>query len=514
MSKIKIFDTTLRDGEQSPGVNLNKLEKLEIAKQLERYGVDILEAGFPASSQGDFEAVKLIADTLKDTSVTGLARTTKKDIDIAWEALKGSEEPRIHVFLATSPIHMEYKLKMTPEEVLNTSVEMVKYAKQKFPQVEWSAEDATRSDWDFLVQIIEAVIDAGATVVNIPDTTGYTTPGEYGSLFRYLTDHVPNIDKVSLSCHCHDDLGMAVANSIAAVENGATQVEGSINGIGERAGNASIEEVATALKVRSDYYNYSTGLNLKETKRTSDLVAKLTGMYVQPNKAIVGRNAFAHESGIHQDGMLKNNQTYEIMTPEMVGMNSNSLFMGKHSGRHAFSNKVKEFGVDLTEEELNEAFKQFKSLTDRKKEVTDDDIYTIVMEIKTDTSTVSKYVLETFQVQYGTSNIPTATVALTTPSGKRVETACTGQGSVEALYQTLDELIEEDLQLIDYQINSVGGGKDALAESHVQLKVNGETLNGRGTAQDVIEASANAFLNAVNRYLINKSAQQKEKAVQ
>lgn len=514
MSKIKIFDTTLRDGEQSPGVNLNKVEKLEIAKQLERYGVDILEAGFPASSQGDFEAVKLIADTLKDTSVTGLARTARKDIDIAWDALKGSEEPRIHVFLATSPIHMEYKLKMKPEEVLNTSVEMVKYAKQRFPQVEWSAEDATRSDWDFLVQIIEEVINAGATVINIPDTTGYTTPGEYGSLFRYLRDHVPNIDKVSLSCHCHNDLGMAVANSIAAVENGVTQVEGSINGIGERAGNAALEEVAAALKVRSDYYDYSTGLNLKETKRTSDLVAKLTGMYVQANKAIVGRNAFAHESGIHQDGMLKNKQTYEIMTPEMVGMNSNSLFMGKHSGRHAFNDKVKEFGVELSQDELKEAFQRFKSLTDRKKEVTDDDIYTIVMEIKTDTSAVSKYELESFQVQYGTTNIPTATVALIAPSGQRVETACTGQGSVEALYKTLDELIEEDLKLVDYQINSVGGGKDALAESHVQLEVNGEKLNGRGTAQDVIEASANAFINAVNRYLINKNAQQKEEAVQ
>jgi len=513
MSKIKIFDTTLRDGEQSPGVNLNKAEKLEIAKQLERYGVDILEAGFPASSKGDFEAVKLIADTIQDTSVTGLARTRKEDIDIAWDALKGSAEPRLHLFLATSPIHMEYKLKMTPEEVLNTSVEMVKYARQKFPQVEWSAEDATRSDWDFLVQIIEDVINAGATVINIPDTTGYTTPGEYGSLFQYLRDHVSNIDKVSLSSHCHDDLGMAVANSIAAVENGATQVEGSINGIGERAGNASLEEVAVALKVRSDYYKYSTRLKLEETKRTSDLVAKLTGMYVQANKAIVGRNAFAHESGIHQDGMLKNKQTYEIMTPEMVGMNSDSLFMGKHSGRHAFGDKLKEFGMELNQDELKEAFKQFKLLTDRKKEVTDDDLYTIVMEIKTDTSAISKYELESFQVQYGTTNIPTATVALKNPSGKQVEAACTGQGSVEALYETLDELIEEDLHLIDYQINSVGGGKDALAESHVQLKINGEPVNGRGSAQDVIEASANAFLNAVNRYLINQNTKSKKEVV-
>ncbi|WP_164668027.1 2-isopropylmalate synthase [Virgibacillus doumboii] len=502
MQQIKTFDTTLRDGEQSPGVNLNKLEKLEIARQLEKLGVDRMEAGFPASSTGDFEAVKEIAKTIKGTSVTGLARAVKSDVDTAWEALKYADEPCLHIFLATSPIHMTYKLKKTPEQVIETAVDIVKYARQKFPQVEWSAEDASRSDWNFLAQIIEQVIDAGATVINLPDTVGYTTPKEYGELFRFIKDTVPNIDQVDLSCHCHNDLGMAVANSIAAVENGATQVEGTINGIGERAGNASLEEVAVALKIRSDHYPYETGLKLNEIKRTSDLVAKLSGMYVQANKAVVGRNAFSHEAGIHQDGVLKNKETYEIITPEMVGVQSNTLFLGKHSGRHAFQDKVKTLGFELSEENLKKAFKQFKQLTDRKREVTDDDIFTILMEVQTDQSGAKKYRLEMFQIQYGTANIPTATASLTTPEGNKVMDARTGQGSVEALYNTLDCLIEQDLQLVDYQLNSVGRGKDALAESHVQLMVNGESMNGRGTAQDVVEASANAFLNAVNRYMI------------
>lgn len=369
MSLIKIFDTTLRDGEQSPGVNLNKQEKLEIARQLERFGVDRMEAGFPASSKGDFEAVKAIADTIKNTSVIALARAVKSDIDIAWDALKGAEKPAIHVFLATSPIHMTYKLKKTPEEVMETAVSMVTYAKERFSEVEWSAEDATRSDWNFLAQIIEKVIDAGATVINLPDTVGYTTPKEYGELFRFIRETVPNIDQVALSCHCHNDLGLAVANSIAAVENGATQVEGTINGIGERAGNVSLEELAVAFKIRSDFYSFETGLKLNEIKRTSDLVSKLTGMYVQANKAIVGRNAFAHESGIHQDGVLKNAETYEIITPEMVGVSSNNLFLGKHSGRHAFKDRVKEFGIEFTEDELKQAFDQFKSLRIIKKKL-------------------------------------------------------------------------------------------------------------------------------------------------
>ncbi|MEH7108514.1 MULTISPECIES: 2-isopropylmalate synthase [Bacillaceae] len=506
MVQINIFDTTLRDGEQSPGVNLNQLEKMEIAKQLERFGVDIMEAGFPASSQGDFEAVRAIARAIKHSSVTGLARATKSDIDIAWDALKDAAEPRLHVFIATSPIHMQYKLMKTPEEVMQTAVDMVSYAKKRFPHIEWSAEDASRSDLDFLVQIITKVIDAGATVINLPDTVGYTTPEEYGKMFRYIRENVPNIHKAALSCHCHDDLGMAVANSLAAIENGVTQVEGTINGIGERAGNASLEEIAVALNIRKDKYPYTTNLVLKEIKRTSDLVSRFTGMKVPPNKAVVGKNAFAHESGIHQDGVLKNALTYEIITPELVGVNSNDLVLGKHSGRHAFKDKIEQMGFSLSSEKLNEAFQSFKQLTDRKKEVTDEDLFTILTDIQTASIDVKKYELVAFQVQYGSANLPTATVALTTPEGVRVETARTGGGSVEALYNTLEALVKEEIHLSDFNLSSVGRGRDALAEVHVKMNVNGVNVSGRGSAQDVLEASAKAFINAVNRVFFNQKA--------
>jgi 2-isopropylmalate synthase len=512
MVHVNVFDTTLRDGEQSPGVNLNQLEKLEIARQLERLGVDIMEAGFPASSQGDFEAVRAIARTIKNSSVTGLARATKSDIDIAWDALKDAAEPRLHVFLATSPIHMKYKLLKTPEEVMETAVNMVGYAKKSFSHVEWSAEDASRSDWDFLVKIITKVIDAGATVINLPDTVGYTTPEEYGRMFRYIREHVPNIHKAALSCHCHDDLGMAVANSLAAIENGVTQVEGTINGIGERAGNASLEEIAVTLNIRKDKYPYTTNLVLKEIKRTSDLVSRFTGMKVPPNKAVVGKNAFAHESGIHQDGVLKNALTYEIITPELVGVASNDLVLGKHSGRHAFKDKAEQMGFELSPEKLNEAFQAFKQLTDRKKEVTDEDLFTILIDIQTAAVDVKKYELVAFQVQYGSANLPTATVALTTPEGERVETACTGSGSVEALYNTLETLVKEEIHLTDFNLSSVGKGRDALAEVHVKMTVNGVAVSGRGSAQDVLEASAKAFLNAVNRVFFNQKAVVKEPA--
>ncbi|HLR15469.1 MAG TPA: 2-isopropylmalate synthase [Bacillota bacterium] len=511
MSKIFIFDTTLRDGEQSPGVNLNQLEKMEIAKQLERYGVDRMEVGFPASSKGDFNAVKNIADTIQDSSVTGLARAVKSDIDISWDALKGAAEPCLHLFIATSPIHMTHKLKMTPEQVVDRSVEMVTYAREKFPKVQWSAEDASRSDLPFLAQIVERVIDAGASVINIPDTVGYATPEEYGKIFKYLSENVPNIDQVSLSCHCHNDLGLATANTLAAIQNGATQVEGTINGIGERAGNVALEEVAVALQIRGDYFPYETGLNLVETKRTSDLVAHLTGMNVQANKAVVGRNAFAHESGIHQDGVLKHAETYEIITPEMVGVTSNTLFLGKHSGRHAFRDKIFELGYELSEEKLNEAFETFKSLTDRKKEVTDDDIFTILMDLQTDSSAVEKYELSMFQVQYSSMNVPTATVSLRTPSGEYVQKAKSGQGSVEALYEALKELVSEEPEVADYQLQSVGKGTDALAEARVQLMIDSQLVSGRGSAQDIIEASASAYLNAVNRYIVQKSTKAKHK---
>lgn len=512
MVHVNIFDTTLRDGEQSPGVNLNQLEKLEIARQLERFGVDIMEAGFPASSQGDFEAVRAIARNIKNVSVTGLARATKSDIDIAWDALKDAAEPRLHVFLATSPIHMQYKLMKTPEEVTQIAVDMVSYARRNFPHIEWSAEDASRSDLDFLVQIITKVIDAGATVINLPDTVGYTTPEEYGRMFRYIRENVPNIHNASLSCHCHDDLGMAVANSLAAIENGVTQVEGTINGIGERAGNASLEEIAVALNIRKDKYPYSTNLVLKEIKRTSDLVSRFTGMLVPPNKAVVGKNAFAHESGIHQDGVLKNTLTYEIITPELVGVKSNDLVLGKHSGRHAFKDKIEQMGFELSDDKLVEAFTAFKQLTDRKKEVTDEDLFAILTDIQTTAVDIKKYELVAFQVHYGSANLPTATVALTTPEGIRVETARTGSGSVEALMNTLEALIKEEIHLTDFRLSSIGQGRDALAEVHVKMTVNGTPVTGRGSAQDVLEASAKSFLNAVNRVFFNQNTAVKETA--
>jgi 2-isopropylmalate synthase len=512
MVQINIFDTTLRDGEQSPGVNLNQLEKLEIAKQLERFGVDIMEAGFPASSQGDFESVRAIARSIKNASVTGLARATKKDIDIAWEALKDGQEPRLHVFIATSPIHMQYKLNKSPEQVTELAVQMVTHARKFFPQIEWSAEDASRSDLNFLVNIIEKVIDAGATVINLPDTVGYATPEEYGYMFRYVKENVRNIHKAALSAHCHDDLGMAVANALAAINNGATQVEGTINGIGERAGNTALEEFGVALTIRKDNYPYTTNLVLNEIKRTSDLVSRFTGMVIAPNKAIVGKNAFAHESGIHQDGVLKNASTYEIITPELVGVNSNHLFLGKHSGRHAFKDKIEHMGFQLSDEQLLEAFTAFKKLTDQKKEVTDEDIFTILTDIQTTIADVKKYELAAFQVQYGSANLPTATVALISPEGERLETASTGKGSVEALINTLEALVKEEIHVTNYTLNSIGQGRDALAEAQVKLTVNGTAVSGRASAQDVLEASAKAFLNAVNRVFFNQGTFQKENA--
>jgi 2-isopropylmalate synthase len=345
VQKINIFDTTLRDGEQSAGVNLNHTEKLEIARQLERVNVDIIEAGFPAASKGDFQSVQKIAQTIRGCSVTGLARAVISDIDAAWEALKDGESPRLHTFIATSPIHREYKLRQTKEQVIETAVETVKYAAKKFPIIQWSAEDASRTELPYLAEIVEAVIQAGANVINLPDTVGYGTPQEYGNMFKYLRENVPSIHKVSLSTHCHDDLGMAVANSLAAVENGATQIEGTFNGIGERAGNAALEEIIMALYIRKDFYDAQTRIVLNEIYRTSTLISKLTGMPVPANKAVVGRNAYAHESGIHQDGVIKEKSTYEIISPELVGVKSNSLVLGKHSGRHAFKLRLQELTI-------------------------------------------------------------------------------------------------------------------------------------------------------------------------
>lgn len=509
MRKIQVFDTTLRDGEQTPGVNLNFEEKLQIATQLERLGVDIIEAGFPASSEGDFRAVKTIADTIRESSVTGLARSVKSEIDTAWEALKGGADPRLHVFIATSPIHMKYKLRMTEEEVIENAVESVKYAKTMFPRVQWSAEDACRSDLDFLVRIIEKVIDAGAEVINLPDTVGYITQEEIRYRFRYIKENVPNIDKAILSTHCHDDLGMAVANSLAAIEAGANQVEGTINGIGERAGNAALEEIAVALKIRNDFYKAETGLKLNEIKRTSNIVSKLTGMPVPNNKAVVGDNAFAHESGIHQDGVLKETSTYEIITPDLVGVSSNRLVLGKLSGRHAFKDKIESLGYKVTDEQLNKAFKAFKDLADKKKEITDEDIFALMSEQKAGDD-VQYYELETIQVNYGTNNIPTATVTLINPDNETVQEAATGSGSVEALYNTIERMIDGEVTLNDYRIQSTTGGRDALAEVYVQIEYKGEQASGRGTANDVLEASGKAYINAINRALNQKKFPKKQ----
>lgn len=514
MRKINIFDTTLRDGEQSAGVNLNLHEKLEIARQLERLGVDIIEAGFPAASKGDFQAVQAIAQTVRNCSVTGLSRSVQSDIDAAWEALKDGAEPRLHVFIATSPIHMQYKLRMTPEQVIETAVESVRYAKKYFPIVQWSAEDACRSDLPFLATIIEKVIEAGANVINIPDTVGYITPKQYGDIFSFLKKNVLNIEKIILSAHCHDDLGMAVANSLAAIEAGATQIEGTINGIGERAGNAAIEEVAVALYIRKDYYQAETRLNLQEIKRTSSLVSKLTGMIVPPNKAIVGKNAFAHESGIHQDGVLKEKTTYEIISPQLVGVQSNSMVLGKHSGRHAFRTRIQELGYLLTEEEVNRLFVRFKDLADKKKDITDDDLIALILDEKLDTYK-NFYQLCSIQVQYGTNQIPTAVVVLKDGEGNDIQEAATGAGSVEALYNALEKALQLPVTLLDYRIESVGSGRDALAQVYVKVSLDGKEASGRGTAQDVLEASAKAYIHAVNRmFVIEKMREEQALAAQ
>ncbi|MEY8751739.1 2-isopropylmalate synthase [Alkalicoccobacillus gibsonii] len=509
MRKINVFDTTLRDGEQSAGVSLNLEEKLEIARQLERLGVDIMEAGFPASSKGDFQSVQQIARTIKNSSITGLARAVQSDIDTAWEALKDSAEPRLHVFIASSPIHMQYKLNMTPDQLVERAVQSVKHAASKFPHVQFSAEDASRAELPFLARLVEETIQAGATVINLPDTVGFTTPHEIGKMFAYMKEHVPSIDKVVLSTHNHNDLGMAVANSLAAIQNGAGQVECTVNGIGERAGNAALEEIAVALNIRKDYYKADTGLTLKEIKRTSSLVSKLANMPVPGNKAVVGANAFAHESGIHQDGMLKNKETYEIITPELVGVHESSMVLGKHSGRHAFKEKLTELGFAGDATQFQQIFDAFKDLCDKKKEVTEDDLFALMTETMTDAIQES-YELQTVQVNYGTNNIPTATVTMKLPSGEMAQEAATGSGSVEAIYNTLERIIEGPVSLEDYRIQSVNGGGDALAEVYVQVKYAGFESSGRGTAHDVLEASAKAYINAVNRTLIRKAYEQEQ----
>ena len=501
--KIIIFDTTLRDGEQSPGASLNKMGKLEIAKQLAVLGVDVIEAGFPISSPGDFEAVRAVAKAVKGPVICGLARAIEKDIDSAYNAVKYSTHPRIHVFLATSKIHMKYKLRKAEDEILRLAITSVSYAVKKCADVEFSAEDASRTEREFLYRVVESVIRAGATTVNIPDTVGYTTPLEFAAVIKGVKESVPNIGKAVISVHCHNDLGLAVSNSLAAVSSGARQVECTINGLGERAGNASLEEVVMAIKTRNDIFKgVYTGINTKELYKTSRLVSKLTGMSVQPNKAIVGSNAFAHEAGIHQDGVLKERITYEIMRPEDVGFGETRIVLGKHSGRHAFNERLKRLGLDLNKSQLDKAFDKFKKLADKKKEVFDEDLETIVGE---EISKIpEKFHLVHFHITSGDQTIPTAKIQLRYQN-KVAQSSSNGDGPVDACYKAIDKITGMKGKLLDYQIRSVTSGKDALGEVSVKIGSKGIISLGRGASTDIIEASIKAYINAVNK-LVHKKA--------
>jgi len=502
MEKITIFDTTLRDGEQAPGCSLTANEKIDIAKRLERLGVDVMEAGFPISSPGDFNAVKQVAKEIKKSIVCGLARSMKKDIDAAYNAVKYAKRHRIHTFLATSNIHMKYKLKKAESEILRIAKWAVEYAKGKVDDVEFSPEDASRTDREFLYRVVEAVIDAGANVVNIPDTVGYATPYEFGSLIKGIKENVPNIDKAVISVHCHNDLGLAVANSLAAVQNGARQIECTINGLGERAGNASQEEIVMAINTRKDRFpGLTTSIDTKEIYKTSRLVSKLTGIPVQPNKAIVGSNAFSHEAGIHQDGMLKKRTTYEIMRPEDIGIKGTRLVLGKHSGRHAFANRLSSLGYKLKEKDLKEAFHRFKVLADKKKQVFDEDIITIIQDDITEIP--RDYKLEYTHITSGTDIVPQATVKLK-HKGKISQKSSSGDGPVDACYKAIDKITRIKGKLLDYSLKAVTSGKDAVGEVTILAKFGKETMSGRGASTDVVEASVKAYVNAINKVVYRK----------
>lgn len=500
MSKIiRIFDTTLRDGEQSPGCSMNLKEKIEMAKQLERMKVDVIEAGFAISSPGDFHAVKTVAETVKESVVASLARATTSDIDRAWEAISKAARPRIHTFIATSPIHMQYKLSMEPDQVLEQAVAMVKHAKKYCGDIEFSAEDATRSNPEFLARIFDGVIKAGATTINIPDTVGYTVPDEYYEFLMKVRNLCPALDQVTISVHCHDDLGLGVANSIAAIRAGATQIECTINGIGERAGNAAMEEIVMALKTRKDILMADTNIVTTELTRASKLLSRITGVKVQPNKAIVGENAFAHESGIHQHGVLKNKETYEIMTPESVGLTANNMVLGKHSGKHAFRSKVQELGFELSEESLEKAFNRFKEIADKKKQVYDRDIEALIS--KESVQVPKTYQMESYVINSGNTITSTAVLRLT-KDDKVLEKVARGDGPIDAAFKAIEKIIGLSLELEDYQLNSVTEGEDALGDAYVKISAGeGKTFSGRGLSTDVIEASIHAYINAVNKML-------------
>ncbi|MCP4579387.1 MAG: 2-isopropylmalate synthase [Deltaproteobacteria bacterium] len=494
--RVIFFDTTLRDGEQSPGASMNSAEKLRIASQLERLGVDVMEAGFPASSPGDFESVQMIANKIRNVEIAGLARTAKNDIDQAWAAVRDAAHPRIHTFIATSDIHLKYKLKMTREEVIGEAVESVKYARSLCDSVEFSTEDGTRSDRDFLCRVFEAAIAAGATTVNLPDTVGYTVPEEFGELVRYVRAHTPNIHQAVMSVHCHNDLGLATANTLAGIRAGARQVEVTINGIGERAGNTSLEEIVMTLFTRRDQMALDSGIKTQEIHPTSRLISMITGIVVQPNKAIVGANAFAHEAGIHQDGVLKNPMTYEIMSPDTVGLSGNRMVIGKHSGRHAFQDKLRQMGYELSREDLNALFAKFKQLADKRKEILEEDIEALVAEEILRVPDI--YELLYLNVVSGTVAVPTATVKLKI-NDEEAQSAGFGVGPIDATFNTIVKMTGSNAKLMRFSVNAITGGMDAQGEVTARLQENGFVVLGKGTDSDIITASAKAFVNGLNR---------------
>jgi 2-isopropylmalate synthase len=497
MEKVYIFDTTLRDGEQSPGASMSIEQKYELAVQLSRLGVDVIEAGFPISSPHQFEACKLIAQKVKGPTIAGLARAVEKDIDSAHQAIKDAEHPRIHTFLATSPIHMKHKLKKEPDQVVEMAVAAVTYARNLVAEVEFSPEDATRSEIPFLCRIIEKVIDAGATIINIPDTVGYTIPEEFGSFIKAIREGVPNMDKALISVHCHNDLGLGVANTLAAVKAGARQVEVTLNGIGERAGNASLEEFVMSLFVRKDFLPFTTGINTSQIYPSSRLLSNIIGFPIPRNKPIVGENAFSHEAGIHQDGVLKHRETYEIMTPESVGRDTSKIILGRHSGMHGFSKRIVELGFNLSEKEMKKAYEEFLIVADRKREVFDEDLYVLIGEQMGTATEV--YHLDYFSIQSGNRSVPTATIRIH-HGEETFEEAATGDGPVDAIFKAIDRVCGIKTKLTEYNVQAVTPGKDALGEVTITLEVNDRKFIGRGASTDILEASAKAYISAINRY--------------
>ena len=509
-NRVHIFDTTLRDGEQSPGISLNTAEKVEIATQLARLGVDVIEAGFPITSPGDFEAVQEIARRVEGPTICGLARTHKADIDAAWGAVKEAQRPRIHTFISTSDIHIEHQLQTDREDVKGQARAAVSLAKSYCEDVEFSPMDATRADVEFTAEVCAIAVAEGATVINIPDTVGYTTPEEYAAYLARLYELVPGLDGVELSVHCHDDLGMAVANSYAGVLAGARQVECAVNGIGERAGNCSLEEIAMLVHVRADAHGLSTGINTRELARTSRMVSRLTGYPVQPNKAVVGRNAFAHESGIHQDGVLKERSTYEIMDATEVGLESNSIVLGKHSGRHALRDALEQLGFQVEGNALNSAFKAFKEVADRKKQVTALDLEAIVSDEMRERADAHE--LSWFEVEAGSRRDPVARVAVTLPSGEEAVGESSGDGPVDAIFHAIQKAVGTTCELREYNVEAVTGGEDALGEVTVRLRAEGRLATGQGVATDILEASARAYVRALSNALEGAATREAEAA--